>query len=168
MQIAKSLEKPLGTGGIDLITAKVGHAIGATGYFKKTKINDYYKSILKSFKKAQPDWSSQGKVVLKFHDIGHFIYCPKSLINNFLYYLVLWYIGEPGGYGYWGSNRAVFYSNDAAPIIKRIVKNSNIPLYEMIENFRDNQKFSEKISNKHIFQRFEMLLDYASEIKSDD
>ena len=70
------------------------------------------------------------RAVLIFHDIGGFTYCPKDLIKDFLKYLVLWYIGEPGGYGTWGRNRAVFFSDSAAPVIRRIIKYSEVELYD--------------------------------------
>lgn len=49
IEIAKDLEKKLGRNPIDLVTAKIGHAIGATAYFRRSKIKDYYNSILTQF-----------------------------------------------------------------------------------------------------------------------
>ncbi len=166
IKIAKYLEKDLGRSDIDLVTAKIGNAIGATAYFKKAKLSDYYNNILLLFKDAGSDWKKQSKAVLLFHDIGHFRYCPVKLINVFLKYVVLWYIGEPGGYGL-GANIAVFYSNGAAPIILRIIESSDINLYDKIEKLRDGRNIKSKLSNKYILSRFEYLLDQASDIKSD-
>lgn len=164
IEIAKDLEKELGRNPIDLVTAKIGHAMGATAYFKRTKIKDYYNSILTQFKNAGSVWADQTKALLIFHNIGHFAYCPKEMIKDFLKYLVLWYIGEPGGYGTWGINRAVFYSDGAAPVIKRIVKYSEVNLYDEIENLRENKSITLFIGNRHILSRFENLLDFAGKI----
>lgn len=166
--IAKELEQKLGRNPIDLITAKIGHAIGATAYFKRTKIKDYYNTIVTQIQDAGSDWSKQTKSVLTFHDIGHFIYCPNEFITNILKNLILWYIGEPGGYGTWGRNRAVFYSDGAAPIIQRIIKNSEVNLYDEIENLRDDKYIKLAISNRHILSRFEKLLDIAGRIQDND
>lgn len=166
IEIAQELEKKLGRNRIDLVTAKIAHAIGATAYFKRAKLKDYYSSILSNFKIAGSDWADQGKAVSLFYDIGHFTYCPKDLIKNFLKYLVLWYIGEPGGYG-WGRNRAVFNSDAAAPIIKRVVKNAVIKLAEEIEELRKDKQIEGLISDKHILARFENLLDVAGKIHTD-
>jgi len=168
INIAKELESKLGRKPIDLVTAKIGHAIGATAYFKRAKIKDYYNSILTQFKDAGSEWAKQAKVVQTFHDIGHFTYCPNEFIKNILRYLVVWYIGEPGGYGVWGRNRAVFYSDGAAPIIKRIVKNSEVNLKDEIEKLRDDRKITEIIGNRHILSRFENLIDYAGKTQSDN
>ncbi len=65
IEIAKSLEDKLGHNPIDLITAKLGNASGATGYFKKVKLKDFYNQLLAEIK-AATDWSDQGKVMSKF------------------------------------------------------------------------------------------------------
>ncbi|MBN2019928.1 MAG: hypothetical protein JW749_06865 [Sedimentisphaerales bacterium] len=139
IEIAKELEKRLDRNEIDLVTAKIGHAIGATAYFKRAKLKDYYSSILRDFKNSSSSWSKQAKIVSIFHDIGHFTYCPKDLIVEFLKYLVLCYIGEPGGYGTYGRNRAVFFSDAAAPIIKRIIKNNGNMLSDEIKKLRKDE-----------------------------
>jgi len=36
-------------------------------------------------------------------------------------WLVLTYMGVPGGHGFYGRNRKVFYSDTAAPIIHEII-----------------------------------------------
>jgi hypothetical protein len=168
ISIAQGLEKKLHRDKIDIVTAKIGNAIGATAYFKKSKIKDYYNSILSKFESAGSDWDSQAKAASLFHDIGHFRYCPKDFIEDFLRYLVLWYIGEPGGYGYWGRNRAVFNSDAAAPIIKRIIKNDDVKLAGEIEKLRKDKRIKELISNRHILARFEYLLDLAGNIPTDN
>lgn len=166
IDVAQELEKKLGRNQIDIATAKIGHAIGATAYFKKAKIKDYYDSILSKFRTAGSNWSEQGKVVSLFYDIGHFLYCPKDLVKNFLKYLVLWYIGEPGGYGVYGRNRAVFYSDSATPTIKRILKDS-AKFADEIDGLRKDREIEMLISNRHILSRFENLLDVAGKIQGD-
>jgi len=163
--IAQELEKKLGRNKLDLITARIGQAIGATAYFKKTKLKDYYAAILKDFDNAGSNWAEQGKTVSLFYDIGHLNYCPKDLLQKFLRYLILWYIGEPGGYGTWGRNRAVFCSDSAAPIIKRIFKESK-NLAEDIENYRKDSTIKNLIENRHLLARFEDLLDISGRIGS--
>jgi len=161
IEIAKALEEKLDGKPIDLFTAKVGHAVGATSYFKKAKIKDYYNSILNDFKKAGTDWVKQAKSTFLLEDIGGFSYCPADLRNEFIKYLVLWYIGEPGGYGYWGRNRQVFNSDAAAPIITRIFKNTSPNLTNDIEKLRKDNDIKPILANKYILKRFENLLDYS-------
>ena len=161
IETAKALESKLGRNPIDLVTAKIGHATGATAYFKKAKIKDYYSTILKKFNSAGTKWSEQAKAVSLFYDIGAFTYCPNDSINDFLQFLVKWYIGEPGGYGAYGWNRAVFYGDAATPIIARIIKHSDRNLYELIDKLRSEKAFKYSLSDKHIFARFERLLDFA-------
>lgn len=166
IQIAQYLEEKIGKKSLDINTARVSHAVGATAYFKKTKLKDFYSWILSVFKKSNSDWNEQTKVVTMFHDIGHFTYCPPDFIKNFVRYLVDWYIGEPGGYGHWGRNRAVFYSNGAAPIISRIIEYSEINLKDEIENLREHEDFKPRLTNRYILERFERLVDRAEKIKN--
>jgi hypothetical protein len=167
IEIAKNLEDKLAGKPIDLFTAKVGNATGATAYFKRTRLKDYYNSILDDFKQAGTEWEKQTKLTYLFEDIGSFSYSPAELKNKFIKYLVIWYIGEPGGYGYWGTNRQVFNSDAAAPIIVRIFKNAESSLVSDIEKLRQDKEISGKLSNRHILNRFENLLDYSGQSKND-
>jgi hypothetical protein len=75
--------------------------------------------------------------------------------------LVLWYIGEPGGYGTWGRNRQVFNSDAAAPVIIRIFKHGDTKMSDAIDRLRKDKEVSHKLTNKYILKRFENLLDYS-------
>jgi hypothetical protein len=166
IEVAKILENKIGKKPIDLVTARIGHAIGATAYFKKIKIKDFYHSLLLQFKSVTK-WSEQAKVVGTFNDIGHFTYCPPDLIPLFTEYLVNWYIGEPGGYGTWGQNRKVFYSDKAAPIILRIFEYAEVKLNVELENLREDKDTKDKLQNRYILDRFEKLCDTIDRIKND-
>lgn len=161
IESAKKIEEKLGRNPIDIDTAFLSHAIGATPYFKSTKRSDLYSSLAERFKQSSSSWSEQSNITNIFHDLGHFIYCPQDKIDIFLKYLILWYIGTPGGYGDWGRNRVVFYSNGAAPIIARIFQYRDINLYDRVEKLRKDKDFSYYLDNRHILNRFETLLDYA-------
>jgi len=161
IESAKKIENRLGRNPIDFNTAFLCHAIGATPYFKSTKIVDLYSFLEKRFKKSNSDWGEQSEITKVFHDLGHFLYCPANKIDTFLKYLVSWYIGTPGGYGDWGRDRAVFYSNGAAPIISRILQFKEVNVYERIEKLREDKDIAYYLDNRHILNRFETLLDYA-------
>ena len=161
IESAKKIEQKLGRNPIDLNTANLCHAIGATPYFKSTKVSDLYGFLASRFKKSNSSWGEQSEITKVFHDLGHFIYCPSNKIDYFLKFLVLWYIGTPGGYGDWGRNRTVFYSNGAAPVIAKILQFRDLNLYERVEKLREDKDVSYHLDNRHILNRFETLLDYA-------
>jgi hypothetical protein len=45
-----------------------------------------------------------------------------ELRRDIIEWLVLLYIGVPGGFGTWGRNRAVFYSDSGAPLVAALVR----------------------------------------------
>ncbi len=164
IEAAKGLEEKLAGKPIDILTAKLGHACGATAYFKKAKLKDYYNELLNEFAKASSDWGEQTKVVSLFHTIGAFNYCPQEFRSKFVKHLVVFYIGEPS-YGPNSGYRSVFYSNAAAPVIKRIVKYT-IGLYHEVENLRNDSSIKQSLQNKSVLARFEELLDVAENTES--
>ena len=158
IEIAGIIEKRLGKNGIDLKTAKISHACGAIGYFKKVRLKDFYSSLNDELKTASSDWDNQTKICSKLEDIGGLRYCPDEFYDDILKLLVKFYLGEPS-YGQWSNYRPVFFSNGAASIITRIVKDDckrSIPKIDMLRNDR-HIKLS--IGNKFISRRFETLID---------
>lgn len=49
-------------------------------------------------------------------EYGGLVFIPEDIKPNFVEWLILCYIGEPGGYGYHDRYRKVFYSNSGAPL----------------------------------------------------
>src|SRR5690606_39256483 len=121
IEIAAIIERRLGKNGIDLKTAKIGHACGAIGYFKKVRIKDFYGLLKDDLNSARSDWNKQTKICSSLEDIGGLRYCPDELYKDILKLLVIFYIGEPS-YGPNSGYRPVFFSNGAAPIITRIIR----------------------------------------------
>lgn len=156
---AKTLEDKLGRNPIDLITAKLGHATSASGYFKKVKLKDFYSLLLSEIKNASSDWNQQTAVMTKFEDIGGLKYCPDEIYYDIIKELSLIYIGEES-YGYYRKTRRVFYSNGAAPIVYRLLQEEGKKIIPHLEQMRNKSKrIKYRISNIYIQRRFEHLLD---------
>ena len=160
IELAGNLEERLGRNKIDLITAKIGAACGAIGYFKKVKLKDFYNKLLSELNATGNDWDGQGVICSKLEDVGGLIYCPNSLFEDVLKTLIIFYIGEES-YGQWKNHRPVFFSDSASPIIKRLLKSDAKRVGSHIDKFRDIGSFKRKFSNIHILRRFEVLVDIA-------
>lgn len=159
IETAKILEDRLGRKPIDLITAKLGHATGASGYFKKVKLKDFYNQLLVEIKSASGDWHDQTKIMAKFEDIGGLRYCPDDLYYDIMKEVVLIYIGEES-YGYYRNSRKVFFSNGAAPIVYRLLQDEGKKIIPHLEKMRQlSKRIKYRISNIYIQRRFEQLLD---------
>ncbi|BCI65866.1 hypothetical protein [Acetobacter aceti] len=72
------------------------------------------------------------------------------------------YLGEEGGVTSYGNVRHVYYSNTAAPLIRKIIeKYSYSNIKEDIEKLKKNEFIQRKIKNKHIARRFQDILDFC-------
>ncbi|HDZ14057.1 hypothetical protein LCGC14_0762870 [marine sediment metagenome] len=163
IEIAAILESRLDRLGIDIKTAKISHACGALGYFKKVRLKDFFGKLKNDLKASGNDWSEQKKVCIKIEDIGGLIFCPIEHYEDIIRELAIMYIGERS-YGRWSESRPVFFSNGAVPIIARIMENEGIKANEVLEKLRTKKPISIKATDKYLLRRFEKLLDYSNEI----
>jgi hypothetical protein len=142
------------------LTAKLGNASGATGYFKNVKLKDFYGQLLTEIRAAS-DWEVQSEIMDKLEDVGGLVYCPEELYHDVIKALVLIYIGEES-YGQYSRSRKVFYSNAAAPIVYRILEQEGKKITPHLERMQEKSKsIKRKISNVYIQRRFEKLRDIA-------
>ena len=162
IEIAAILEAKLGRNGLDLKTAKIANASGAIAYFKKDRLKDFFTQLLQELEASSNDWHKQWKICSKIEDIGGLGYCPKAIYNDLLKWLVTFYIGEPS-YGTWRNYRPVFYSNAAAPIIARIIKNDAPKVATALDELRKDKDIKLSIGNTHISRRFETLVDLGGQ-----
>lgn len=163
IEVASILEDKLDRSGIDIKTAKISHACGALGYFKKVRLKDFFGKLKDDLKDTGSNWGEQKKVCAKIEDIGGLTYCPTEHYEDIIRELAIIYIGERS-YGQWSAHRPVFFSNGAAPIITRIIENEGLKANEVLEKLRTKRQISRRITDKYLLRRFERLLDYSNEI----
>ena len=76
-------------------------------------------------------------------------------------WMVLCYLGEPGGYGTWGRNRPVFNSDTAAPRITEMFKEAGSIVADDLEHAKKDNRVKAAINNKAIARRLETLEDFV-------
>lgn len=158
IELAGIIEARLGSAGLDLKTAKIAHACGAIGYFKKVRLKDFYSKIYDELAGAGSDWDEQATVCAKLEDIGGLSSCPSDLYKDVLKRLVRYYIGQES-YGPRSGYRQTFHSDAAAPIIKRIIEADSNKAAGYLEELRKDDTIAAAISNKYVGRRFETLVD---------
>ncbi|MCY3840780.1 MAG: hypothetical protein OXH09_19380, partial [Gammaproteobacteria bacterium] len=102
----------------------IANAAGILPYLKRRQLRSYFDSYLKRMKTVGHHWkqySSHGDLLRNPEELRGLDHCPDELLDDLLRWLVLCYIGEPGGYGTMGYSRRVFYSNSGAPICLRLL-----------------------------------------------
>ena len=91
---------------------KIAAAAGVVPYLKQSKLKQFFEELYDRFRLAGYRWSSHDqhrKLLDKLDDVGALKSIPAEVRAQFVRWVVLCFIGEPGGYGM-GINRAVFYS----------------------------------------------------------
>ncbi len=165
LAIAAYIQDKIGRLGLDLAHAKVANAIGAMPYLKQVQLRDFFAKYFGKMKSVGFQWkahSEHGKLLEDLEDVGGLSCCPEELLNDFLSWLILAYVGEPGGYGM-GINRAVFYSNSAAPIIRQLVKSAPSDVKQALRSNAKRKVIQGALTTKHISRRLDELLDIAEE-----
>lgn len=163
--IAAVIQERMGRSGLDLAHAKVAHAIGSMPYLKQRQLFDFYKRYIDKMQKVGHRWKAHaehGVLLEDLEDVGGLNNCPEQLLDEILTWMILAYVGEPGGYGM-GIHRPVFYSNSAAPFIRRLVKGSPPKVKKGLVGAAKKRAVQEALVTKHIGRRLEELLDLAEE-----
>jgi hypothetical protein len=76
----------------------------------------FFEGTVTRFNNTSYQWGhfeEHAKLLNDSEDIGGVVTCPPTSRAKLVLWMVLCYLGEPGGYGRWGRNRSVFNSGEA-------------------------------------------------------
>lgn len=164
---AREFVQKIGKRGPTLIEARVAYGSGLLPYLKQAQIKDFFDSYFEEMKKVGYSWgahNTHGELLRNLEEIGGLEYCPEDCLQNYVQWLVLCYIGSPGGRTSYGNIRNVFYSNIGAPIALNLlsVKGRNIPnIVAALEQNNKTVKFA--VADEHVARRFHAILDNIEE-----
>lgn len=147
---------------IDARTARVAEAAGVFPYLRQAARVDFFSKYYKKMKQVGTRWAGHnehGELLRSFIEYGGIDNCPDVIRKKILTWLVLTYIGEPGGRTQYGNLRNVYYSNTAAPLIEEILFLSSIDLRQELEEIRCEKEVKLAICTDHIAGRFDRLAD---------
>lgn len=151
---------------VDERMARVANAIGAFPYLRQSARRSFFENVFENMKKVGTNWSAHekhGELLRTFRDFGGLNNCPQEIGHSILKYLVLTYIGTPGGRTQYGNIRHVYYSNVAAPLIQDIFKSSELSLKSPLGELSNDKDVKRALSSEHVARRFEALLDLVEE-----
>lgn len=162
LDLSKDLVEQIGKKAPELRVARVALAAGLFPYLRKTQVKELFTAYLERMKQVGHHWkksAEHGELLRNLQELGGLEHVPDELLADYLEWLILCYIGEPGGYGA-GWNRKVFSSNVGAPLSLEILKAASRPIAKAIETLRKgSQKVKAAISDEHVSRRFEAVLD---------
>ena len=162
IDVAKGFVERIGRKEPSPVEFRVAYSAGVLPYLKKFQIKAVFDGYAKKFRNTPYHWtwySTHASLLGDLEEIGGLKYCPPELLNGFVEWMILCYIGEQGGYGDRGRSRPVFYSDVGAPMCLQMLKSSGIDV-SLIEELRESST-SIKIAcgDKHIARRMEAIID---------
>lgn len=151
---------------VDARMARVANAVGVFPYLRQSARRGFFESVLQNMKKVGTNWSAyekHGELLRTFKDYGGLENCPPEVRKDILKFLVLTYVGTPGGRTQFGNIRHVYYSNTAAPLIEEIIGSAASVIKADLESLAKDKAITRALSTDHIARRFEALLDIVDE-----
>jgi hypothetical protein len=165
LDLARLLLEKLGRESIGERFAKVVHACGIFSLVPASKRSHFFAQVADSFDNVGYSWKSfkaHEALLSLLDDLGGLASIPDGVLNRFVRWLLLCYLGEPGGYGYYGANRKVFFSDTASPEIERIFKTSGPRVAEILPLLRKEKLTATLCKHPPIQKRFDDLLDITT------
>ena len=163
-QIGQYMQESLKSKPVGLADMKIAAAAGVTPYLKQSKIKQFFREFHQTIEQVGYRWSNyerHGRLLDDFEDVGGLEAVPPEVRSQVVLWMVRCYIGEPGGYGM-GSNRPVFYSNVAAPRIKKAFASAGSSIASDVDAASSDKFVKAAVTDKHIARRLEVLKDMVS------
>ena len=162
IESSRDLIKRIGRNPPDPLHARVAFAAGIFPYLKKVQIAEFFKAFFHQMEKTGFSFRSHaqhGDLLRNLKEVGGLAFVPEESKPAYLEWLILCYIGEPGGYGM-GYNRKVFYSNVGAPLASDLIKDHVESLKAAFDCLKKSSKrMKAELGNQHVARRFESISD---------
>lgn len=167
--LARQIQNKVKRNPLNDTQVRIAYVSGALPYMRQAQVLDYFTSLYSSLVSIGYEWQkyNEHSVPLeKFEDVGGFTHCPEELLDKFIKWLLLAFLGE-ASYGRYSTSRPVFYSNSAASVIKRLFGNAEERVFTIVKGLDRDTEITAATSNMHIARRYEMILDLESEVNDD-
>ena len=166
LTLASHLQSKINKKGPSKLVVRVAFAANVIPYLKQSHLRDFFTTVYEQMKKVGHNWGAyneHGELLRSFKDIGGLTHCPTPVRKDILRWLILAYIGVPGGRTSYGNVRNVFYSNSAAPLVKELISAAADIIRDELKELESDKKIKKAISTEHIQRRFDTLLDLVEE-----
>jgi hypothetical protein len=162
IELAKHVQDRLGRQPLTDSHVRVAHAAGVLPYLRRAQRVTFFRAYRSQLQRVGYHWKSHadhGGLLRKLDEYGGLSAIPEGEQLPVLKWLVLCYIGEPGGYGA-GINRKVFYSNSAEPLIEGLLAAAPDVVRDLLVGLGDDKDVKRACARgTSIAQRYEQLLD---------
>ena len=151
---------------LNIAHMKVAAAGGFLPYLKQVQVQDFFRDLHRQLQKAGHAWrryEEHTPLLEQLEDVGGLPACPAEVRGELVLWMTLCYLGEPGGYGTYGRGRPVFYSDKAAPVIKRLFEAAGALVRPELEQAKEHGGVKTAMEDKHVARRYEQLLDLVDQ-----
>lgn len=170
LELAKHIQDQVDRRGFTNAYARVANAMGVLPYLRQALIADLFESVYHQMERVGYSWrghTQHGEIIRSLNEVGGLRTCPPTQRSKILKWMVLAYLGEPGGLTSYGNIRNVFYSNTAAPLVYDAIKENSDLVGDELRSLREEATIKRKCSDQHIARRFESLLDLVETKEKD-
>ncbi len=161
LKVAVHLQERIGRAPLDELHAMVAYASGTLPYLKKAQRTTFFEGFLERLRRVGPRWTAHAKhgdLLRTLKEVGGLLFVPHPLRADIVEWLVLAYMGEPGGFGL-GQNRRVFYSNSAAPLVKELIREAAAEIRDELRQCESAPDVKQAAANEFVARRYQELLD---------
>lgn len=165
VQLGTHFQEKVGRRPLDSLHARVAYASGTLGFVRQAQRADFFAGVHAQLEKVTYHWRAHdqhGEVLRNLIEVGGLEFIPVSIRPKIVEWLVLVYLGEPGGYGWYGRNRKVFYSNSAAPLVEDLVRANGAAFKEDLTRIEQSEVIKQAIRDGHVARRHQELLDLVA------
>ncbi len=169
LSLAGHLQERITRLGPTRLLIRVCFVSGVLPYVTEINRSDYFNTVLQQMQQVGYRWTSNalhGELLRSFREVGGLIYCPSGVRVDILKWLILAYLGEPGGTTSYGNVRHVFYSNIAAFLVEELITEAANVIREDLRRLARDINVVRACSTIYIERRLESLLDLVEEKKS--
>lgn len=164
--LAKHLQDSLGRQPLTDTVVRVAHGAGVLPYLRKAQRLSYFRAYNERLQRVGHHWkshASHGALLRALEEYGGLASIPDDELKVTLKWLVLCYVGEPGGYGA-GLNRRVFYSNSAAPLVASLLEEGPDAAREPLAKLADDREVKRALrASDGVARRYQDLLDIVEQ-----
>jgi len=162
VELGKHLQDKVKRRPFEVAEMKVAAAGGFLPYLKQLGLSAFFDGFYERLKAAGYHWKKHEdhSVILdESEDLGGLKAVPAGPRRKIVWWMVLCYVGEPGGYGFYGRNRDVIYSDSAVSRIVAMFRAAGTEIRDDVESAMTDGNVKSAMRNKHIARRYETLLD---------
>ena len=164
--LAKHLQDGLGRQPLTETIVRVAHGAGVLPYLRKAQRLSFFRAFNERLQRVGHHWkghASHGALLRALDEYGGLASIPEDELKVTLKWMVLCYVGEPGGYGA-GLNRRVSYSNSAAPLVESLIAQGSDALRELLAKLADDRDVKRALrADDGVARRYQDLLDVVEQ-----